>query len=148
MTLFSFNHLTTCLTPWPLWWWGDAHFTQPTGAHLTLFQVRMGCGWPWALQGIWTSWPDSTVRSLGAFVKTGVTEWVKTYTHTCACVNDYYTQLYTQHSYTQLQHTWNSGTCLSVLQSCIRSQNVHTLTVFVLHCSCYFSFLYYRAAKH
>lgn len=45
---------------------------------LTLFQVITGSGWPWALQGMWMSSPDSTVKSLGVFVKTGVTEGVKT----------------------------------------------------------------------
>lgn len=50
---------------------------------LTLIQVMTGVGSPWALHGIWTSVPDSTVASLGAFVKTGVTDDLKT------CVNDY-----------------------------------------------------------
>lgn len=59
---------------------------QQKGSMLTLFQVMMGVGSPWALQGIWTSLPDSTVMSLGALVKTGVTEDLKT------CINDYSSQ--------------------------------------------------------
>lgn len=57
---------------------------------LTLLHVMIGVGSPWALHGIWTSDPDSTVKSLGALVKTGVTDDVKTH------VNNYSVQPETQ----------------------------------------------------
>lgn len=64
--------------------WRGLLSKEPVG--LTLLHVRIGVGSPWALHGIWTSDPDSTVKSLGAFVKTGLTDDVKTH------VNDYSAQ--------------------------------------------------------
>ncbi len=64
---------------------------------LTLLHVMMGVGSPCALHRIWTSDPDSTVISLGALVKTGVTGDVKPY------VSDYSTQ---KHSCIHQCTTW------------------------------------------
>lgn len=81
---------------------------QQKGSGLTLFQVMTGVGSPWALHGIWTSFPDSTVMSLGAFVKTGVTDDLKT------CVNDYSSQDVHSESYAtntelKIHTTWKSS---------------------------------------
>lgn len=61
--------------------------------YLALFQVITGSGWPLALQGMWMSSPDSTSRSLGVFVKTGITEWVKTKTHAVLMMHKEWTVL-------------------------------------------------------